>query len=182
MYYDKVGDAAGQTEARQAAWADDQARLAVLREFYGTLAGTVSGGTTMGLAKTALTKLLDEGLTLPQPAPVLPGKVPTGADATGVLVAQARGAHDFAEARLRSGPANLPSELFTAGANGHPQLKELATMTGQQRTMLRTWALNNGGERYVTAYGSLFFDTYSQSEKIDDGQAVMNDFTDNPSQ
>ena len=184
LYYDNVDAADGQNAARKAARADDQARLAVLRQFYDTLAGTVSGGTPIGLAKTALSQLLDDGLKLPEPATVLPGKVPTDADASGVLVPEARGAHDFADAHLRAdgdrGTSGLRPELFKKGADGHPQLKELSEMTGEQRRVLRNWALANGGEGYVSTYASLFARTYGDGEKVDDGQVVMKAFTDDP--
>jgi hypothetical protein len=185
LYYGEVDAADGQNKAREAARADDEARLAVLRQFYDTLAGTVPGGTSIGLAKTALNQLLDTGLKLPEPAPILPGKIPTDADAGGVLVPESRAAHDFAQARLRAdgngGTAGLRPPLIETGADGHQRLKELSEMSGAERKALREWAEKNGGERYMSTYAGLFARTYADSEKVDDGQAVMNDFVDSPS-
>ncbi len=179
LYYDNLDAADSQNKTRAAAFADDQAVDSVLRKFYDTAAGLVPGGPVIGLTKDALATLLEDGLELPEPEPVLPGKVSTDGDATGVHVPEARAAHDLAQARLRAdtnGAAGLRPDMFTPGADGHPKLKDLSEMTGTQRATLRTWAEKNGGGDYMSTYGDGFSRTYTQGEKVEDGPAVLKDF------
>jgi hypothetical protein len=184
LYYDNIADSDDKNKARTAQIADEQAVTSILRQFYDTSAGTVSGGTPIGLAKMMLTKLLDEGMKLPEPAPVLPGKVSTDADATGALVPQARAAHDLAEARLRNDgtpdKTGLQTELLEPGPNGHPKLKDFADMNGSQRAILRRWAEQNGGADYVKTYTDNFGLLYTDGELVNKGAAALKDYLDSP--
>jgi hypothetical protein len=184
LYYENIDAADAENKARAAAIADDQAVSSVLRKFYDTTTGTISGGLPIGVAKDLLTSLLDEGMKLPEPDPVLPAAVSTK-DATSVLMPEVRAAHDYAEVRLNATGTHgtgLRPEMFTTDADGHPRLKDISEMNGIQKTALRTWAEEHGGDDYVTTYAELFGRTYATGELVDKGDGAMIAYVRNPNQ